>query len=153
MADQSDGSFTRRIQPALPVDQMGFPVTSREWKRIQDKVRAIHGDENKWLSAMWFFAGATLTFVVGLWALSRAPDVSFPVMVFFWVGTSVFAAVTGVTFLGYQSGQGRRTGDIEDCVEYMNDIEALYQPSDARAQIASVPEQQGGKGEGEQREE
>ena len=132
MAETTEPTFSRgTIAAALPIDQTGFPVTYREWRRIQDKVRAIHGGENVWLSATWFFAGTTLTFIIGLLVLSGTPDVSFPVIVAFWVGTFVAAALTGATFLGYKSGKGHRAGDIEDCMEYMKDIEALYERSDA----------------------
>ena len=124
---QPSGVVTRGILPRPPVLQTGFLVSSREWNRIKQLVKAIRSEESHLLSSTYALMSAGIAFGISaasnLWQLGNAGN---------WIFISFCAlAAAGlmsaiVCFFAFKGSKGQRQRDVESVIAYMDDIEANY---------------------------
>lgn len=125
-SDRGGSEYFTSIAVAARIQQQGLVVTRQEWNHIKERVRNIRSRESNWLSASYALLSIGASFLIGVVFLALEG-----VATWVTIGFSVAAAVgfTGaiVCYIAYREIRGRRQDDIKVVIEYMNDIERLYE--------------------------
>lgn len=115
------------VEFETPVQQQGFIVTRQQWNRIKERVRNIRSRESHWLSALSVLSSMCVSFLISAVSLSLIEGVAIWVTVGFWMAVAIgFTGAVACGF-GYKGSKERRQDDIKVVIEYMDDIERLYE--------------------------
>lgn len=115
------------VEFETPVQQQGFIVTRQQWNRIKERVRNIRSRESHWLSALSVLSSMCVSFLISAVSLSLIEGVAIWVTVGFWMAVAIgFTGAVACGF-GYKGSKERRKDDIKVVIEYMDDIERLYE--------------------------
>lgn len=115
------------VEFETPVQQQGFIVTRQQWNRIKERVRNIRSRESHWLSALYALLSIGVSFLIGALSLAQLEGVALLVTVGFWMAVAIGIGGAIICLIAYQESRGRRKDDIKVVIEYMNDIERLYE--------------------------
>ena len=114
------------VEFETPVQQQGFIVTRQQWNRIKERVRNIRSRESNWLSALYALVSMGVSFLIGV-AFLALEGVATWVMIGFSVAAAVGFSGAIACWFAYRESSGRREDDINIVIEYMDDIERLYE--------------------------
>lgn len=115
------------VEFETPVQQQGFIVTRQQWNRIKERVRNIRSRESNWLSALYALLSIGVSFLIGALSLAQLEGVAIWVTVGFWMAVAVGIGGAIICLIAYVGSRGRRQDDIKVVIEYMDDIERLYE--------------------------
>ena len=132
-------AFERHIVPTIPYNQRGFVITFREWHRLRERFTGFQTEESQWLSGASGCLSASVAFGAGSVSLEQVAGVSFWVLVSFYALTCVglFGAV--LCLFAYRQTRGRRENDVRVILEFMDDIESMFEEQEIREAIATLP--------------
>ena len=126
-SDRGGSEYFTSIAVADRIQQPGFVVTRQEWNRIKERVRNIRSRESNWLSALYALLSIGVSFLIGALSLAQLEGVALLVTVGFWMAVAIGIGGAIVCYIAYRESRGRRQDDIKVVIEYMNDIERLYE--------------------------
>lgn len=115
------------VEFETPVQQQGFIVTRQQWNRIKERVRNIRSRESHWISALYALLSIGVSFLIGALSLAQLEGVAIWVTVGFWMAVAIGIGGAIICLIAYMGIRGRRQDDIKVVIEYMDDIERLYE--------------------------
>lgn len=115
------------VEFETPVQQQGFIVTRQQWNHIKRRVRNIRSRESHWLSASYALLSIGVSFLIGALSLAQLEGVATWVTVGFWMAVAIGFGGAIICLIAYRESGGRRKNDIKFVIEYMDDIERLYE--------------------------
>lgn len=113
----------------LPPRQRAFPVTDADWKHIKDLISSIRSIESYWFTALWFFLGGGVSFLVGTLALEQQNSVAFGFRASFLALTAVGFVTSLICFIAFLFERLRRKNQVAIVLQYMDQIETSLTPS------------------------
>lgn len=126
-SDRRGSEYFTSIAVADRIQQPGFVVTRQEWNRIKERVRNIRSRESHWLSASYALLSIGVSFLIGALSLAQLEGVATWVTVGFWMAVAIGFGGAIICLIAYRESGGRRKNDIKFVIEYMDDIERLYE--------------------------